>query len=103
MDSSGISSFEVHFPDQLIGASLKLLIGDALPVGLGDFPDQLIGASLKPAIFWAIANSSGDFPDQLIGASLKPMQVSGLVPILVSFPRSADRGLIEATPSPTHR
>ena len=36
-----------HFPDQLIGASLKRFTPDNCPGNVKHFPDQLIGASLK--------------------------------------------------------
>ena len=60
-----------RFPDQLIGASLKLVSGPAYPAAVQRFPDQLIGASLKPGTPLRLLRLRLCFPDQLIGASLK--------------------------------
>ena len=64
----------------------------------GDFPGLLIGASLKLDFFTHQSRSMLHFPGLLIGASLKPeANLQGEWEQVPEFPRSIDRGLIEAT------
>ena len=68
------------------------------PSPLGDhFRDQLIAASLKPEPLHVFGQEGPNFRDQLIAASLKPVVGLGFQPARREFPRSIDRGLIEAT------
>jgi len=65
----------VHFRDQLIAAPLKHYIADDTDMPIGDFRDQLIAAPLKPS------------PPISARKAAK------------RFPRSIDRGPIEAPPA----
>ena len=60
------------------------------------FRDQLIAASLKPDCAGDTAEPLLAFRDQLIAASLKQEPLLQSKTWAVTFPRSIDRGLIEA-------
>ena len=85
------------FRDQLIAASLKQASAVAVRLAGATFRDQLIAASLKPADARDTRSRMyAPFRDQLIAASLKPHEAAGLAATDTAFPRSIDRGLIEA-------
>ncbi len=65
-----------------------------------NFRDQLIAASLKLASACASCNFDRHFRDQLIAASLKLPPERPRLGRLAEFPRSIDRGLIEAPALP---
>jgi len=61
-----------------------------------DFRDQMIAAPLKRRAFGVRPLGSTDFRDQMIAAPLKPACGSWAAALSSSFPRSDDRGPIEA-------
>ena len=69
---------------------------------VGAFRDQLIAASLKPIRVGGAVPREFPFRDQLIAASLKLIASTTVVQTPSAFPRSIDRGLIEARASPCH-
>ena len=87
----------VYFRDQLIAASLKLAVPvDHAEVTHQNFRDQLIAASLKRSYRCLQLVFDLSFPRSadrgLIEAVASQLGISPSTP----FPRSADRGLIEA-------
>ena len=86
----------LDFRDQLIAASLKQQILRTTANRLAHFRDQLIAASLKLRSSERCGACLRHFRDQLIAASLKRQRRDALRRQIVQFPRSIDRGLIEA-------
>src|SRR5689334_8508312 len=85
------------FRDQLIAASLKPSVPSSCQRFERHFRDQLIAASLKQDVNLQLQFSGADFRDQLIAASLKHEWLIDALRRALQFPRSIDRGLIEAT------
>ena len=84
------------FRDQLIAASLKLQVRQDLGRKSHHFRDQLIAASLKRGVAAMDGGAFAYFRDQLIAASLKRGCALDVAAWPAEFPRSIDRGLIEA-------
>jgi len=75
---------------------LKLGTLARLKCGTATFRDRKIAASLKPVPNITFAFSSTAFRDRKIAASLKHRLFSKDKAFVLPFPRSKDRGLIEA-------
>ena len=87
-----------YFRDHLIAASLKLC-GHRPPYASrsANFRDHLIAASLKLLLHpGSVDSRHAYFRDHLIAASLKLFAPGALCDAGGRFPRSSDRGLIEA-------
>jgi len=80
----------------MIAASLKPEAPLCHAASLSDFRDQMIAASLKLPIRPDATCMFGDFRDQMIAASLKHRSFRCSAEHDLTFPRSNDRGLIEA-------
>src|SRR5947199_368881 len=98
----------------MIAASLKRVAVDRARSYASPFRDHMIAASLKhappPACAARLPSASRrtrpTFRDHMIAASLKPARAAPAASGRTSFPRSYDRGLIEAasprlTPAPS--
>src|SRR5256885_342704 len=85
-----------NFRDQLIAAPLKRILPAPRRAEAWDFRDQLIAAPLKQHYPVEVLAAVGHFRDQLIAAPLKPGTQDGHQLPHGRFPRSADRGPIEA-------
>jgi len=95
----GRSKRNRDFRDQLIAAPLKRPEGFERRTEAVYFRDQLIAAPLKLGGRANIDVLGPHFRDQLIAAPLKPFLFNDLRPPPPAFPRSIDRGPIEAKPA----
>src|SRR5437763_523122 len=84
----------------MIAASLKCCHIRILTAKAANFRDQMIAASLKPACGGSFRCACADFRDQMIAASLKLVDTNFTGGQTNEFPRSDDRGLIEARQRP---
>src|SRR5579872_2301374 len=64
------------------------------------FRDHMIAASLKPGLSPPTLWENLGFRDHMIAASLKPAPAEIIIAASGVFPRSYDRGLIEAPTAP---
>ena len=86
-----------NFPGLLIGASLKLEHVAHPRLQRPDFPGLLIGASLKPREALRQIRRDLRFPRSIDRGLIEALQqLTASAKGLVTFPRSIDRGLIEA-------
>ena len=93
--ASCVGSFE-NFRDLQIAAPLKPASGDALMRKPFHFRDLQIAAPLKLVPRGGSGERTADFRDLQIAAPLKQGEDRGLECDLPRFPRSSDRGPIEA-------
>jgi len=88
-----------NFRDQQIAAPLKQEGGRVFADSAADFRDQQIAAPLKRYASCCTGRSTCHFRDQQIAAPLKPAMPPSPCRSSHLFPRSADRGPIEAQKS----
>ncbi len=98
---SGFAETEHFFPRSNDRGSIEAFGTSAIVCSVISFRDQTIAAPLKQSPFFLIVQFQISFRDQSIAAPLKHDQPAIDFKDVVFFPRSNDRGSIEAEMCPT--